>query len=280
MLHLYRTVLGYPTDIAASLGNTEVLTLLFEFITDSDASGFQLSDAREQGAGCSADNFAIFKLCQDPEPATYYSDDSIRIIESTLSPEIFEYMEIVCGALIHRPGTRMPKNILMLRLENCFQNAVRHGSLDMMKYLMRRGVVIKDFRIEKEFCWPTDDYEPTQNFHKDGFSALTSYAALGGYTVVLQYLLENGAKIGCRSLEAACKHGNPECVKLLLRHSATDHFNPGSALLRCLERENETVIRQLMAAGMASGMGMNDDVKKQMLDVIEKEGLESMSKIL
>jgi ankyrin repeat protein len=91
------------------------------------------------------------------------------------------------------------------------------------------------------------------------------------FTDVLQYLLKNGANIGCRSLEAASKLGNPECVRLLLEHGAKS----GSALLECLKRENETVIRQLMT----SGMGVNDYVKQQILDAIEKDGLASMSKI-
>ncbi|CAG8955651.1 hypothetical protein HYFRA_00009605 [Hymenoscyphus fraxineus] len=277
------SVIGFPTDTAAYLGNAEALLLLFEAIPNNPPE-FQLSDAREQGAECSAGSkFATFELCQDAEPRTGFSDDVICMIERTLSPEIFEYLEIVCGVFIHAPGSRVRKDPLMHRLENCFFNAVKKGDLGMMKYLVGRGVVVKEFRIEGAGYISTDDYQPTGVFEKGekaGFLALTTYATLGGHTEALKYLLENGAKIGCRSLEAACQYGNPECVKLLLEHGATDDFNPGSALLQCVKRENESVIRQLIAYGMASVTGMNDDVKQQMLDFIEKEGLQSMSKFI
>lgn len=52
--------------------------------------------------------------------------------------------------------------------------------------------------------------------------------------------------------------------------------DPGSSLLESLKRENETVVRQLMDSGMA----INDTIKRQALDVIEKEGLVSMATIL
>jgi hypothetical protein len=275
MLRSYRTVIGYPTNVAAALGNAEMLSLLFEHIPDSPPKRL-LTRARELGTECSAESkFATFQLCQDREPSMWYSEDMIRIIERTLSHEIFEYMEIVCGVYIQAPCTRPRKNILMMRLENCFRNAVTEGNLDMMKYLVSRGVVIKDLSAE------IDKYESTREFDVvkgETYLGLTSRAALGGYTDVLQYLLENGAIIGCRSLEAACNHGNPGCVRLLLEDGATNNFKPGSALLECVKNENEPVIRQLVTSGMASVMGMDDNVKQQIQDVIEKEGLVSFSK--
>lgn len=135
-----------------------------------------------------------------------------------------------------RPGERLDQ-LLPVFLWDRFRTATQRGELAMMKHLVQIGLKPHDHEIS------TDD--------QGSYSiALITEAGKGGHTDTLIYLLEMGLKIGSHSLEAASKHGNPECVRVLLEYGATDDFQPGNAVLESMLRENDAVLQILIKSGM------------------------------
>ncbi|KAK7959232.1 uncharacterized protein PG986_004086 [Apiospora aurea] len=133
-----------------------------------------------------------------------------------------------------------------------FRRAAVVGNLVMMKHLVRLGA------------------SPTHvNQEDDGnmkYQALISGVAAKGHADVLAYLLENGAEITSRALEAACQHGNPDTVRVLLAHGARDTWMPGNALLEAVMGENETALRLLLGAGTI----VDEDLRRRGLEVAER----------
>ncbi|KAF4609458.1 hypothetical protein G7Y89_g15858 [Cudoniella acicularis] len=255
-------ILGYPLDIAAFKGNAEVMRMLLEVLKDID----HLEPARDLAAGFAGEGnqMVTLELCLDPV-YTGHNQFVLAAAEDTTSTEIFDRVLQLCkDHLIDDARLALhprPDKLLGEFLSKRLTSAVACGQLAMVRHLLQLGVKPCDIRTGDE------DY---------GYYGLINRAASRGHTSVIACLLENGVTITSRSLEAASRHGNPSCVKILLEHGAIDSFKPGSALLESIKRENELVLRQLIE----SGMRMNESLKEQALYITEKEGLLSMSKII
>lgn len=144
-----------------------------------------------------------------------------------------------------------------------FHRAAFDGELALMKHLAQLGA-----RLVPDERWGVGDGQY--------YTLICSVAEIG-HADVIAYLLDTGAaQIAPRTLEVACRHGNPDVVKILLDHGAKDGYKPGSALLASVQRENETVMRLLL--------GRDEFVDQhqlcQALSVAEGEGLYSIAKVL
>ncbi|KAH8665252.1 hypothetical protein BGZ60DRAFT_516492 [Tricladium varicosporioides] len=260
--HEHDLILGYPLDIAAFKGNVEVMHMLLEAIKDP----IHLQQARDDAVEFAGqgNQMGTLELCLNPV-YTWHNSSLVDAASSTTSTEIFDRILPLCkDHLIDDARQALhprPDKLLGEFLSTRFHTAVVRGQLAMVRHLIQLGVTPRDSRMDDEAC---------------GYFTLISGAAVGGHTSVIAYLLANGVAITSRSLEAASKHGNPSCVRLLLEHGAIDKFKPGSALLESVKRENEPVLRQLMK----SAMTMNESVIGQALNITENEGLLSMSKVL
>lgn len=204
---------------------------------------------------------ATLQLCLDPL-YTSHSSSLVGVLEDTLSIEMFDHVFQLCKdhliddtmqSLHPRPDEIAPRF-----LTSRFFTAASRGELAMMEYLVSLGA--------KPCGMKRDDNE-------DGYYSPIRYAAEHGHTEAVAYLLNLDIPFGSRSLEAASKHGNPSCVKLLLGKGAKDSFKPGNAIFEALKRENELVLRILQE----SGMKMDESLREQLLKFAESEGLMSMT---
>lgn len=251
-------------DVAAFKGNVEVMRMFLKALKDPRHIEFARYLAAEwAGQG---NHMGAVELCLDPV-YTAYDRSLLDIVNQTTSTEIFDRVLPLCKDHLDddwRNAPSEPQDVTLKRfLGFRLLEAVKHGELSMVRHLVELGV------SPRESPWPSGDNER-------GYNTFISNAAAGGHMAILAYLLENGATIASRALEAASRHGNPGCVRLLLEHGAMDSFKPGSALLEAVKRENEPVVRQLME----SAMTMDDSIKGQALDMAFEEGLVSISEVI
>ncbi|EFQ28371.1 hypothetical protein CGRA01v4_12025 [Colletotrichum graminicola] len=260
-------VLGWPLDIAAYRGHAEALRMLFDVLQHSSG----LMNARLTALECASAGSQIetVKLCRYPlgySTCDYPYEHFLSDMEKK-TPEVFDCLYEwrkdnllkqhynsweICDAEHARSELR----------RQAYCRATSCGNLPMMKYLVNHhGVPPK-----------LDDERPDD---QDTFQTWMSVVAGGGYEDVLEFLLENGQVISSRSLEYACRHGNPACVRILLEHGAKDYFRPGSALLEAVKGEHEQALRLLESDGQ-----VDEDHRKQALELAEKEGLESMAQLI
>ena len=73
--------------------------------------------------------------------------------------------------------------------------AAKHGHLDVVKYLVEKGVDINYFR-------------------------LLTIPSAKGYTDIVKYLIDNGSPVTQEALAEAVRHDHPEIITLLLKHGA------------------------------------------------------------
>ncbi|TDZ35805.1 hypothetical protein C8035_v008454 [Colletotrichum spinosum] len=65
---------------------------------------------------------------------------------------------------------------------------------------------------------------------------LTNRPIAAGHREALTYQFETEPSIEPQSLEAASKHGKPECARLLLERGAEDTCKPGRAFIEVFEQ--------------------------------------------
>ncbi|KAK8132284.1 hypothetical protein PG999_000457 [Apiospora kogelbergensis] len=269
-----RPIFGYPLDIAAFKGHVEVLRTLLGIIHPK-----RLYCARRYGIqfGSAGNQMGSIDICLRPfeyicVPPAYrgYQDFLIATLRCTMRIPIFDRIYQVCKDYLVQytwpwPTTRAERRAQTQGefLSAHFCRAAICGELAMMKHLVQLGA-----RLEYTNQLVDDS--------KYGYKALVSCVAAGGHADVLTYLLRNGAQTGSRSLEAACRYGNPDVVRILLDHGAEDSFEVGNALIESIKGEHETALRLLLEMGTIA----DEDQLSQALDVAENEDLSSMTKIL
>ncbi|WQF77155.1 Putative ankyrin repeat-containing domain superfamily [Colletotrichum destructivum] len=259
-------VLGWPLDIAAYRGYTEALRMLFKVVqprlgrTSAWSSAIECASA---GSQIETAKLSLFPLGNSTADEPY--EDLLSEMK-TKTPEVFDCLYEWCKDNLlkshYKPGEIRDLEHARSELrDQAYRWASSYGNLPMMKYLVDHGVPPK---LEERL--PDDE---------DTFHTMISVVADGGYDDAMTFLLENGQQISSQSLEYACRHGNPACVRILLEHGAKDTFKPGSALLEAVKGEHEQVLHLLESDGSVS-----EDHRKQAMEFAEKEGLESMSQLI
>lgn len=214
-----RTLLGFPTDMAAFYGHVEMLELLLRSLKTLAEQSFARMGAivaagRNNQAG-------TLQVCLDATNCQKYEYELREALYESTSLEIFNRIYSQCrDVLIHnRPshGRSLSKTAELRReskfLSEQFHMAAVRGNLAKMKYLVQLGVSSRCDDYQDINLKAHNDY-----YNRYHFKNLVSIAALGGHTDVMEYLLENGAQIGSRSLEAASKHGSADSVRILLKY--------------------------------------------------------------
>ncbi|KAK8062841.1 hypothetical protein PG997_014938 [Apiospora hydei] len=246
--------------IAAFQGHVEVLRTLLEIESNPERLSWLheecVSFAREGNQEGPLD-VCLQSTCYEKYPIGVVSS----LAEATSIP-IFDRIYRLCKDCISVDPQQDTAQAQTEFLTATFRRAAAAGNLVMMKHLVRLGA------------------SPTHVDQRgDGnvkYQALISGVAAKGHADVLAYLLENGAEITSRALEAACQHGNPDTVRVLLVHGARDTWMPGNALLEAVKGENETALRLLLGAGTI----VYEDQRRRALDAAQQLGLSSMAKIL
>ncbi|KAK1978349.1 hypothetical protein LZ30DRAFT_729153 [Colletotrichum cereale] len=264
---LQKRPLGHPADIAAFLGHVEVFRMLLGTLADTP---LELEAARDFGIDqASAGNqLGTLELCLVDDIYRRGGPDPNCVLDQTTSPPVFDALFEACKDHLMRkrynPWEPEPSNIRSQQklLADRFRTSAELGSLTMMKHLVQLGT--------------SPRHVDRSSDETIGICTLISFIAKSGYADVMAYLLENGAQVGSRSLETASKHGNPDCVRILLEHGARDSLGPGGALLESVKRENESVVRLLLGWDTL----VDEHSRQRALDAAEKEGLTSMIRVL
>ncbi|GKT50680.1 uncharacterized protein ColSpa_10861 [Colletotrichum spaethianum] len=262
-------VLGWPLDIAAYRGYAEALRMLFEVL--QHRLGFRNACSTALECASAASQIETVKLSRYPlgDSTCDYPYEYFLSEMEKKTPEVFDCLyewhkdNLLRAHYTYNPGDIRNAEYARSELRSqAYIWATSCGNLPMMKYLVaNHGVPPK-----------LDDRLPDD---EDTFHTWMSVVAVGGYDDVMELLLENGQEISSQSLEYACRHGNPACVRILLDHGAKDAFKPGSALLEAVKGEHEQALRLLESDGSVS-----DDHRKQALELAEKESLESMAQLI
>lgn len=252
-------------DIAAFQGHVEVLRTMLDIEKHPVCLRFALQDG--VSFGNAGNQVGSLDACLD-SAYNGYQRGLVGILERTRTIPLFDRLYQVCKDHLTN-GHRNPwepeldkRQIQVEFLSGHFHRAALDGKLALMNHLVQLGS--RRTHVDRVVD------------NKNGYRELVSRVAEKGYADVLTYLLENRAKIGSRSLEAACDHGNPDTVRILLEYGARDSWKPGNALLKAAERENETALRLLLETGTL----IDKDQKQQVLNFAKEEGLSSMVKIL
>ncbi|TDZ16076.1 hypothetical protein Cob_v010944 [Colletotrichum orbiculare MAFF 240422] len=260
-------VLGYPLDIATYRGHAEALRMLFDVLRPR--LGFRSALHSALGCASEASQIETVKLSLYPLGDST-ADEPYELLLSNMTkktPEVFDCLyEWRKNNLLkahYNPGE--VRDIQHARSElrsQAYCWATSYGNLPMMKYL------IDQHDVSPKLVDRLPDDEAT-------YHTWISVVADGGFDHVLEFLLGNGQEISSQSLEYACRHGNPACVKLLLEHGAKDSFKPGSALLEAVKGEHEQALRLL-----ESHSSVSQHHREQALGLAEQEGLESMAQLI
>ncbi|KAL7628440.1 hypothetical protein AAE478_002643 [Parahypoxylon ruwenzoriense] len=259
-VHEMNPILGYPLDVAAFKGNTEVVRILLKDIALSDEDDLGRSSALEYAG--EGNQLGTLELCLEPE-YTEYDMFLATALESTTSTEVFERLFGIAKDFINkehgRPG--FPDFVNTSFLPGMFRHAVQHGAVPLTEHLITLG-------LSPDGDWIDDGQR--------GRPDLVSVAAERGHYDMVAYLLEKGFRVGSDSIKAAAKHGNRRIVRLLLDHGVQDVDGWESALTHAAERENEPVFRLLME----SGATIDQNTKGKVLQMAGEQGLESIAKLV
>lgn len=259
-------VLGYPLDIAAFQGHVEILRMLLGV----EKNPRDLFYARQDGVSFAnaGNKVASLDACLD-QRYEGHQPGLVETLKETKRVPIFDRLYRVCKDTLTN-GSRNPwepkldkAQTQVKLLTEHFYSAASYGELASMEHLVQFGArpVPKDRRGEKDGQYCTRICSVAECGHAD----------------ILAYLLDTGAAdIGPCSLEAACRHGNPDVVKMLLDHGVKDGYKPGSALLASVQRENEAVVRLLLERDAL----LDQDQLRKALHAAEEEGILSMAKML
>lgn len=268
----YRPALGYPIRTAAFQGHAKVLSLLLGTIENP----LHRESARVDGLlhASRGNQIGTLELCLKP---TYegYNDALIKALRETSSVVVFDRIFPLCKDMLINDGRchwepRSKTENLQLQsifLSRQFHVAAGQGNLYMMKYLVQLSLRL-GARLNCVFHEDIDLY----------LRNCVSIAAASGHSEVMLYLLENGAAIGQRTLEAASMHGSAECVRMILDYRTLNgvNVNMRESLIRAVEGEHEAVLRLLLR----SLTPLAKDLRGKALDVARKEGLISIARII
>jgi len=109
-------------------------------------------------------------------------------------------------------------------------------------------------------------------------------ACENGHSAVAQYLLDNGAYVGC-SLTAAVRYNHYDCVKLLLEYHAdinctnAEQESPVSVALQKYPDDIKLILLLLQYDAIPSG-AFGDDIAVQLLDHAEAEHTNTIEKLI
>lgn len=237
--------------IAAFKGYIEVLRALIEF--KRGCRWFSLDAERsfaDQGnqAAC-----IDFLLDLQDEGVTY---DLIKALKNARSVSTFKRLYLTCLDWICQAFRANRFAVGGNFMSECFCRAALEGRLELMQHLVRHGSRSTIGRHDDDRAFPSAMVRPHRRVE------------------VLEFLLENRSTVGYTALQYACRHGNPDAVRLLLSYGARDV--PGKALRKAVLRENEEAVRLLLEAGV----GVGDEARRIALQIAREPGLDSMVKIL
>lgn len=162
----------------------------------------------------------------------------VRTISVTTSVEIFERLYTLCDPELYPPynmlsGPVSPHSHLEETMKGllliCLLTPIERSALTLVTHLEIRYNAISNTL--------DNDHTPPK---------LLEMAAKSGHPSILAYIIEVGYVPDAKVLDAACKHGNPACVRLILEKISAEEFEDYSALLEDVNRENSAVVHLLM----------------------------------